>query len=60
MSLICTDCGCDDIRTSKDMGQCCNNCGSRNFRHFDRNHVDYITRKLMQKYKKDIVCDLNP
>lgn len=54
MAYICMDCGCDDIRNFPDMGLCCNNCASKNFRMFDRLNIDEQARKLLDKYKMDL------
>lgn len=54
MSFICKDCGCDDIRNYPDMGYACNNCGSKNYKQFDRNNMVKETKALMDKFKKDL------
>ena len=54
MGLICKDCGCDDIRNYSDIGYACNNCGSKDYKHFDRDNIDQETKNLMDKYKNDL------
>lgn len=52
MSLICKDCGCDDVRNYPDIGYACNNCGSKDYKQFDRNHMDKETKDLMENSNK--------
>lgn len=54
MSLICKDCGCDDVRNYPDIGYACNNCGSKDYKQFDRNHMDKETKDLMEKFKQSL------
>ena len=54
MALICKDCGCDDIRNHPDIEYACNNCGSHDYKQFDRNNIDAETMNLMEIFRKNL------
>lgn len=54
LGLICTDCGCEDIRQAdtKPYVVVCNNCGGRHYVSVDRNEIK--TKQLRDFYNQQI------